>query len=53
MDIETPQSQTYHYVNWNQMSDRVNPHSMKFQNHPSQRNGNSTVGFKQSYFNQY
>lgn len=28
------------YVNWNQMSDRVKPHGMKFQNHPSR--GNST-----------
>ena len=28
------------FVNWNQMSDRVNPHSMQFQNHPSR--GNST-----------
>ena len=28
------------YVNWNQMSDRVNPHSMPFQNHSSR--GNST-----------
>jgi len=28
------------YVNWNQMSDRVNPHTMQFQNHPSR--GNST-----------
>lgn len=28
------------YVNWNQMSDRVNPHSMIFQNHPSR--GSST-----------
>jgi len=27
-------------VNWNQMSDRVKPHSMQFQNHPSR--GNST-----------
>jgi len=31
---------TNYYVNWNQMSDRVNPHSMQFQNHPS--HGNST-----------
>ena len=28
------------YGNWNQMSDRINPHKMKFQNHPSR--GNST-----------
>ena len=28
------------FVNWNQMSDRINPHSLKIQNHPTR--GNST-----------